>query len=285
MHGFCFLRYMIFERIEFNSWFSFFSSHSVPQNYSFYCLTFLSLENFSIFPLVIVTNTIFKTHTHRWGLCLEQECLFQNRKKQIQYPTQQLGIHNTCTAIFSVLSWSTFFYLNLQKKKKKLFVDFSTLLPEKSKKCPSPGKPWSSIQCLVGARLHPPQPIRKPCLKAPPSLSTTCPTPFCMEPTPLGVSLGSQVSWKQGSRLSEARGFGVLRRAISGLGAVLPGWVLVLRLQSHRQLSDLGAGPHWMPPLLSGSAMQAPLPCIHTPMWPGLLVKSFFIQSHLPALD
>ena len=46
----------------------------------------------------------------------------------------QLDIHNTCTGIFSVLSWSTFFYLNLQKKKKKkkkkkLFVDFFNLAP------------------------------------------------------------------------------------------------------------------------------------------------------------
>ena len=215
----------------------------------------------------------------------------------------QLDIHNTCTGIFSVLSWSTFFYLNLQKKRRRrrsYLWTFSTLLPEeKSKKCSSPRKPWSSIWCLLEARAHPPQPIRKPCpnVSVPPSPSAEYPPHSLPHPTLHGTNtLGCEslisVTWKQSSRLSGARSFRVLKTPV----VPSQNWALFsqdgfwfLRLQSHRQLSDLGADHSWMPPLLSGSAVQAalsaPLPCIHTSMWPGMLFKSFFIQSCLPALD
>lgn len=237
-----------------------------------------------------------KAHTHTQMRALLRTGMSLPEQKEADTVLHtQLDIHNTCTGIFSVLSWSTFFYLNLQKKKEVICGLFQPCSQRRRVKSvpplESPGPPsdvsWKP-GCILPSQSESPVQM---CLSLPPRprniLPTPCPTPLCMEPTPLGVSLWSQSleSKAPGSQGPEALGCWKPLSCHLRTGRCSP------RMgsgSSHRQLSDLGADHSWMPPLLSGSVVQAALsaclPCIHTSMWPELLFKNFFIQSCLPAL-
>lgn len=170
-------------------------------------------------------------------------------------------------------------------------MDFFYLAPRESKKCPtSPRKPGASSPANQKA-------LSWRCLSlSPQSLeisSWLCtPPPLCMEPTPLGVSLSSQSleSKAPGSQGPEALGcWNPLQVPSQAVGSCSP------RMGSGSSAfsltdSSLTWDGLWLDTptplrLPVQAAVPTPLPCIHTPMRPGLLFKETFIPEHVPLLS